>query len=148
MTHRSPSAVVGSVADLYTEYRGDFTPQVDLLALGRETTEFCELAMRRMIDFRDSGQDERFFDVQFSAFQAEPMPIIERLYAFLDEDLSDVARANMLAWWRDNSASAGDYQRTPPSAFGLDLADLDEKFRFYTDRFGLTRTAATQGVMQ
>jgi hypothetical protein len=41
--------------------------------------EFCELGIQRLIDFRDAGNDHRFFDIEFDDFQRDPLASIEAL---------------------------------------------------------------------
>jgi hypothetical protein len=134
MTHRDVASVVPSVADLYYELRKAYSDNVDLLEIGRHTRGFCELGMRRMLAFRDAGQDHRFFDIQFAPFQRDPFPILEALYAFLGEELTPEARRRM-QHWRENTPRDEGYARTDPAAFGLDAADLRRQFAFYLDRF-------------
>jgi hypothetical protein len=142
MTHRDAAAVIPSVADLYLEIRKALSDTPDLMAIGREGADWCELGMRRMIAFRDAGQDHRFFDIQFEPFQADPFPILEKLYDFLGEDLTPEARAGMAAWRRSKPRSEQQYERTDPATFGLDRAELRERFRFYSDRIGVLAAAA------
>jgi hypothetical protein len=85
MTHRDVASVVPSVADLYFELHKAFSAAVDLHAIGRLTSDFCELGMRRMIAFRDGGEDRRFFDIHFIPFQQDPFPSIAALYEFLGD---------------------------------------------------------------
>ncbi len=141
MTHRDVAAVIPSVADLYSEMRKAFSDTPDLAYIGRECTQWCELAMRRMIAFRDGGEDQRFFDIHFAPFQADPFPVIEALYAFLGETLTPEARAGMAAWRRSKPLSEQHYARTDPAEFGLDRQALRERFQFYTERFDLAAHA-------
>lgn len=135
MTHRDIASVLPSVADLYLELHRAYSDDLDLIEIGRDTGDFCELGMRRLIAFRDAGNDYRFFDIQFAPFQADPFPILEDLYAFLGETLSDEARARMQAWRINTPRDAG-YARTDMAEFGFDAQALRERFRFYADRFG------------
>ncbi len=137
MTHRDVAAVIPSVADLYSEMRKAFSDTPDPLFIGRECTQWCELAMQRMIAFRDGGEDQRFFDIHFAPFQADPFPAIEALYAFLGETLTPEARAGMAAWRRSKPLVEQSYARTDPAHFGLDRQALRERFRFYTERFAV-----------
>lgn len=134
MTHRDVAHVIPSVADLYYELHRAYSDAIDMQAIGRETSDFCELGMRRMIAFRDAGQEGRFFDIQFAPFQKNPFPVLEELYAFLGEDLTPGTRARMESWRRNTPRDKG-YARTGMAAFGLDAATLHERFRFYSDRF-------------
>ena len=50
--------------------------------LGSINVEFCEVGMKRMIDFRAGENDRRFFDIHFSDFQGEPFGVIESILAY------------------------------------------------------------------
>lgn len=137
MTHRDVASVIPSVSDLYYELHKAYSDTLDLPAIGRETSDFCELGMRRMIAFRDIGNEHRFFDIQFGPFQKDPFPILEQLYAFIGEELTDEARARMQHWRESKPVSEQGYERTDMALFGLSAEDLRERFRFYTDRFNV-----------
>ena len=141
MTHRDIGAVAPSVADLYYELRKAYSDNVDMLALGAEIRNFLELGMRRMIAFRDGGQDHRFFDIHFASFQKDPFPSLEALYAWQGETLSDVARQNMKNWWFGTPPEERSYERTDPAKFGFDPAALRAQFSFYTNRFAPPQAA-------
>jgi len=134
MTHRDVVSVIPSVADLYYELRQAYSDDVDLLAIGAETSDFCELGMQRMIDFRDAGNDDRFFDIHFAPFQQDPFPTLAELYQFLGEELTAETRARMQAW-RDNTPRDTGYERTDMKLFGFEAHRLRERFRFYAERF-------------
>jgi hypothetical protein len=136
MTHRDVASVIPSVADLYYELHKAYSDDVDMRAIGRETSDFCELGMRRMIAFRDAGHEQRFFDIQFAPFQTDPFPILAGLYAFLGEEFTSAARARMEAWRRNTPREAG-YQRTDMAQFGLNAGELRKRFHFYSDRFSV-----------
>lgn len=138
MTHRDIASVIPSGADLYLELHQAFADDVDKAYLGRLHAEVWELGMRRLIAFRDAGRDHRFFDVHFAPFQRDPMPVLERLYAFLGEELTAGARARMDAWRRDTPREKNGDHRYDPADFGIDIDRLRERFRFYSDRFGVS----------
>jgi hypothetical protein len=134
MTHREVTSVIPSVADVYYELHKAYSDTVDLQAIGRETSEFCELGMRRMIAFRDAGNGHRFFDIQFAPLQQDPFPILEALYGFLGEELTAEARRRMQEW-RQNTPRDTGYERTNMAEFGFDAASLNRQFAFYSERF-------------
>lgn len=143
MTHRDVGGVIPSVADLYFELRKAYSDNVDMHAIGAETSSVFELGMHRMITFRDAGHEHRFFDIKFIPFQKDPFPSIEALYEFLGETLSPQARAKMDVWWHSKTPEDRCYERTDPAVFGLNLEHLRAQFGFYAARFGLNQAAVS-----
>ncbi len=137
MTHRDVANVIPSVADLYYELSRAYSDHARKRYLGQHAAEFCEIAMKRMIAFRNKGHDHRFFDIHFAPFQSDPFPILEQLYSWLGEDLSDGARARMRAWREEMPRDKHGSHQYDPADFGLDPAQLRESFSFYATRFNL-----------
>ncbi len=141
MTHRDVANVIPSVADLYYELHSAFSDNVDTLAIGEDTANFCELGMQRMIAFRDAGQNDRFFDIHFGPFQKDPLSVIARLYDWLGEEFTPDVRAGMQAWREEKPIAAQAYERSDMAIFGFEASALRERFRFYSDRFSMTAPA-------
>ncbi len=141
MTHRDVAKVIPSVADLYCELAGAFSDDVDRHYMGALNADAWELGMKRLIAFRDAGQDHRFFDIHFAPFQKDPFPWIERLYAFAGEDLTPEARARMERWRADTPREKHGNHRYDPADFGLSEAELRTRFAFYNERFGVLSPA-------
>jgi hypothetical protein len=137
MTHRDIGKVLPSVADLYYELMRASSDDVDKHYLGALNSDWCERGMRKVIAFRDAGHEHRFFDIHFAPFQADPFPIIERLYDFLGEDFTPQTRERMAVWRRDTPRDQHGEHRYDAADFGLEPARLRERFRFYTQRFGV-----------
>ncbi|HEY9544791.1 MAG TPA: sulfotransferase [Solimonas sp.] len=135
MTHRDIGKVIPSVADLYRELMQVSSDDIDLHYLGALNSEWCERGMRKMIAFRDAGNEHRFFDIHFAPFQNDPLPIIAQLYDFLGEPLTQEARDRMLAWRRDTPRDQHGEHRYEVTEFGIESARLQERFRFYAERF-------------
>lgn len=135
MTHRDIAKVIPSVADLYYELTRAFSDEVDKAAIGAMTVDFCELGMRRMMSFREAGNDHRFFDVNFKALQKDPWPLIAQLYDFLGEELTPQALQRMEAWRRNTPRDKHGEHHCDPAEFGLDPALLRRRFGFYSERW-------------
>ncbi|MGO9934886.1 MAG: sulfotransferase family protein [Steroidobacteraceae bacterium] len=135
MTHRDVAGVIPSVADLYYELTKPFSQAVDKAWLGRMTSDFCELGMRRMMAFRDAGNEHRFFDIYFAPFQNDPFPYLAQLYEFLGEELTPQARVGMEAWRRETPRDKHGVHPCDPAEFGLDHSQLRQRFSFYSARF-------------
>ena len=99
-THRDPTEVILSVADLYAEFGQMTSNTVDRNYLGQLNVEQWSVGMRRALEFRDVGNDDRFFDLDFAAVQRDPIGEVKRLYAWLDEPVTAEFEAGMQEWWR------------------------------------------------
>ena len=141
MTHRDVANVIPSVADLYFEMGKITTDAPDKLWLGALCTEWTELGMHRMIEFRATGNEHRFFDIYFAPFQKDPFPVLEQLYAHIDEEFTPEARARMEAWRRDTPRDKHGGHDYDAAEFGLDKAALRERFRFYSERYDVPTAA-------
>ena len=135
MTHRDPADVIPSVADLYYEYTKPFTSIVDKSWLGAVNIEYCELGMNRVIAFRNSGNDAKFFDVIFAEFQRDPWPSIEALYVWLGEELTPEARAGMERWRAETPPDKHGKRVIDPFDYGLNKDELRARIAFYRQRF-------------
>ena len=135
MTHRDVANVIPSVADIYLELGQAVSDHLDKHWMGAVNVEFGELGMRRIIAFRDAGNEHRFFDIHFAPFQKDPFPVLQRLYDFLGEEFTPDARARMQAWRNATPRGQHGKHEYDPADFGLDTASLRARFRFYTERF-------------
>jgi hypothetical protein len=137
MTHRDLGAVLPSVCAVKEALSTPVVAQLDLHALGRHEVDIWSESLRRLIEFRDAGREDRFFDVMFADVQADPVAAMERLYAELGDELTDDTRVRMADWWAEEAASRRPGPRPDPKAYGLDVATLREQFAFYHDRFDI-----------
>jgi hypothetical protein len=141
MTHRDVAKVIPSVADLYSELANAYSDDVDKRFLGALNADVWELGLRRLIAFRDGGNEHRFFDVHFGPFQSDPFPWLERLYASIGEDLTADVRARMERWRTETPREKQGDHRYDPADFGLSEKGLHERFRFYNERFAVLTPA-------
>ena len=92
MTHRDPTDVMLSVSDLYADIIGSLTDHVDRRYLGQLNVGQWSAGVDRVVKFRDGGADDRFFDIDFRAMQADPIGEVRRLYDWLGEPVTDSSR--------------------------------------------------------
>lgn len=142
MTHRDVADVIPSVADLYYELSRNNTDHPDKKWMGGLMRECCALGMQRMIDFRDRGNEHRFFDIHFAPFQKDPFPSLEGLYKFLGEELTQQTRDNVLRWRAEQPRDKHGLHEYDPSEFGLDRDELRQYYKFYSDRFHIPASNA------
>jgi hypothetical protein len=137
MTHRDVVKVLPSLCALYSTLSTILTERPDAAAIGSHNSELWRTALKRLIDFRDRGNESRFFDLSFDAVQRDPIGQVTQLYAELGDDLSDAARQRMQDWWVQNSTNRSGPGTYSFETFGLDPAAIAEQFAFYYERFGI-----------
>ena len=135
MTHRPVEDVIPSVVDVYYELLKPMSDTLDADYLLKINLDYWIIGLRRLLDFRDRGNDDRFIDVQFSDFQRDPEGCVEKIYDFVGEDLSDVARERMRTWQTSTPRDKHGLHVMGPVAAALDVGTIREQFRFYRERF-------------
>ena len=133
MTHRDPTDVLLSVADLYADIIGSFTDDIDRPYIGRLNVEHWSLGMDRALQFREAGADERFYDIDFRAMQADPVGEVKGLYAWLNEPVSDEFANRMQNWWTHAAAEREPSSHADPAEFGIDLDAVRPRFGRYVE---------------
>ena len=103
VTHRDPTDVILSVADVYADIGGVLTDHLDRHYLGQLNVEHWSVGMERLMKFRDSGADHRFYDIDFRAMQADPIGEVRGLYAWLGEPVTEEFESGMRRWWTANA---------------------------------------------
>ncbi len=134
MTHRDPTDVMVSVADVFYEVSKLMSEAPDLHYLGRLNVEHWSVGMERALAFRDAGNDARFYDMHFQALQRDPIGEVRHLYAWLGEPVSETFEQGMERWWRENAETREASVHPEPAAFGLDLERVRPLFAKYVER--------------
>ena len=133
MTHRDPTDVLLSVADVYADIAGGFTDHLDRRYLGELNVGHWSVGIDRAVKFRDGGADHRFFDIDFRAMLADPIGEVRRLYGWLGEPVSDDFEAGMREWWARNAENREPHTHADPEAYGLDLDAVRPLFASYVE---------------
>jgi Sulfotransferase family len=134
MTHRDPTDVILSVADVYADIVGGFTDHLDRGYLGELNVHQWSVGMERAVKFRDGGAENRFFDIGFGAMQADPIGEVRRLYQWLGETVTDEFEAGMRDWWAENAERREPHPKARPEEFRLDLNAIRPLFAPYVER--------------
>lgn len=134
MTHRDPTDVLLSVADVYADIGATFTDHLDLAYIGRLNVEQWFTGIERVIKYRDGGGDDRFYDIDFRAMQADPIGEVRGLYEWLGKPLTEEFESGMRGWWEANSANREPTKHSDPAGYGLDLEQVRPLFADYVGR--------------
>jgi len=135
MTHRDIAQAIPSVVSLLdatSEHlrTGGLAPD-----FAAHQAAYWESALRGTLEYRDDGNEERFFDLGFSELRPDPIPAMDRLYRWLDVELTDEVAERMAEWWSANPADKQGVHDYSPEQYGIDLTVLRRQFAFYNDRF-------------
>jgi hypothetical protein len=133
MTHRDPTDVLLSVADVYADIAGGFTDHLDRRYLGELNVGHWSVGIDRAVTFRDSGADHRFFDIDFRAMLTDPIGEVRRLYAWLGEPVSEDFATGMRDWWARNAENREPHTHADPDTYGLDLDAIRPLFASYVE---------------
>ncbi len=133
MLHRDPLKVLASVARLTEILRRPFTRHVVRSAIGDEVSARWTEGIERMIAAH--SQCRNILHLHFRDVVTAPMNALATLYRHCGMTLSAAAEARMVSYLR--KAPRGGYAMHTHSleAFGLDAAELNDRFRRYRDVF-------------
>jgi Sulfotransferase family len=137
--HRDPAKTLPSALSLMGTLKRMRCRDVDLRPTAARLPRAYEALFRREIEQRASGAlpDARFVDLRYHDFVADPLAAVADLYARLGWELAPAARAAMAAHLARQPRGTSGPHRYDAAAFGLDPADVRERFRFYRERFGV-----------
>jgi Sulfotransferase family len=131
MTHRDPTDVLLSVADVYADIVGGFSDHLDRRYLGELNITQWSVGMERVCAFRDGVIDSRFFDIDFRAMVRDPVGEVRALYEWLGEPVSEAFDSGMRTWWAHNAEHREPVSKSDPADFGLDVDRIRPRFAGY-----------------
>lgn len=133
MTHRDPTDVILSVADLYADIITRFTDTIDKPYIGKLNVDHWSLGIERAMQFRRDGADDRFYDIDFRAMQSDPVGEVKGLYRWLGTPVSAQFESQMGSWWEKAATEREPSSPADPAEFGIDLAEIRPLFAEYVD---------------
>jgi len=138
-THRDPIKVATSFASLATLVRSMASDAVDAAEVAADWTPRLARALEHALDVRERGHfpQARFCDLHFAELLADPLAAVERIYGHFGLELGGRAADAMRAFIAENPQGKHGVHRYHPSEYGLDVPRQRERFRRYTDHFGI-----------
>ena len=135
-THREPFAALASVCSLVAVVRAFCTDEIDRAELGRQQTELWAEGVDRGLAARAVLGEDAFVDVWMADLVRDPIATMAQLYEQLGWPLTSEAERAMRAWSSSNPRHGRGGHDPTPSEFGLDEAEVRERFGPYRRRFG------------
>jgi hypothetical protein len=138
-THRDPVTAMASVASLSSVLHRAFSRQRKAALFGHEVADRWTNGLERSLELRRSGRvaPERVVDVQYREFARDPMATVRRIYAQFEMTLTPAAVERMETFLAENQQDKHGRHHYAPDNFGLDAQDLAQRFKAYSDYFGV-----------
>ena len=139
MTHRDPLPVVASLASLTAVLRSAFSDAVDPRKVGPEMSERWGRGLMKALADRDHGRVPagQVLDVQYRDLVADPIACVKRIYAWADLELRPDAEAAMQSFLIEHKKDKHGRHEYTLEQFGLDPDEEIERYRAYSERYGL-----------
>jgi hypothetical protein len=136
VTHRDPVAVLQSTITMLAYGQRMNRNRVLMEELVEYWTARIEHLLRRCVETRHLLPAAQSIDVPFHAFMADDMGVVEQIYARAGMPLTAQARAEMQQFIDNHPRGKhGKIVYDLAGDFGVDIATLRERFRFYYDAF-------------
>jgi hypothetical protein len=139
-THRRVVEVLPSLANLSTTLKKTFTAGVKPEAVGSNLVREWEEILELFVDARKRVGDERFIDVYYRDLIANPFEVLRVIHSALGEPFTPAYEQSVKSFLTANRAHKHGLPRYALADFGLDAADVNRRFNFYGERFGLTHS--------
>jgi hypothetical protein len=138
-THRDPVRIVASLATMIA-YGSRFQLEkasIDPARIGRHWARRIEAWLHHSIDDRAGLPAGQLLDVHFHDFMKDDVGTALRLLEWAGEPVDDAVRERIAAFAARNVRGKHGAIAYPLAAVGLDAAALRERFRFYSQHFGV-----------
>ena len=135
-THRDPVKLIASVCSLVMSARTMNEPEASPEAVGAQQLEQWAIVLERSMAVRERYPN-RFVDVYFDDFMADPVAVVKNVYLHFGDELSDKTAARMTHWMNQNPQGKHGGHQYSPEAFGLSERKILDRFAHYKSHYGL-----------
>jgi hypothetical protein len=135
LLHRDPVELCASVCSLITTLSGTFSDADHRAYIAWHWTAMLETSIERIDAFRAAHPEHAILDVQYTDLLESPVETVAQVYASFDERLRDEAGAAIGAYVAANRKGKFGAHRYDIADFGLEEAELRERFGPYVARY-------------
>ncbi len=136
VTHRDPVSVIRSAITMLAYGDRVRRVRVDPRAVAEYWIDRVEKLLRACVRDRDEIPAAQSFDVLFHEFMADDLAMVERIYDVAGLGVTSESRADLAAYMADHQRGKhGRVVYDLEGDFGLDPAEVRQRFDFYFDRF-------------
>jgi len=143
-THRDPVRLIPSVCSLCWSARDALNEGTDIEAFGRSVLDLWEHSIFTMMGARVGRNPNQFYDLSFERFVSDPIAAIEDIYGYFELDYSAAADHSIRQFRQDNPPEKHGAHAYTADRWGLDADEIAERFRPYTEAYGIETAGAAR----
>ncbi|HMJ11686.1 MAG TPA: sulfotransferase [Polyangiaceae bacterium] len=133
--HRNPAALVASYCSMM-QALSNVRESVDPMELGPTVLEYLARSVERAMHARAALPADRFHDVYYDDFVADPLHSVRGTYQAFGLSLSEAAEQRMQEHVRESPRNRHGEHRYSLEQYGLTTQQVRERFASYLERFG------------
>ena len=141
MTHRDPVEVVGSACSLLRHVRPIYSDQVSMQEIADTLLETFDLMIERQDAFRAQHGQDAIYDIHYAGQMRDPIGTMRGMYAHFDTPFTPEVEACMRRMLEHNPKGKFGKHEYSLAEFGLDAAQIHERYGDYCRRFGIPMSA-------
>lgn len=135
-THRHPLDVIPSYGSMMCALAAPFTDHLDRAAMTAHWANKWQCGLSATLAARaDEGLSLDYLDLAFTDLLADPKSQIERVYDFIDENLTERALEEMTSWQELNTRESRPEHHYTLEEFGLSEGLINEQFSAYIGHY-------------
>jgi hypothetical protein len=135
LLHRDPVVLCASVCSLIQTLSSTFSDADHSEYIARHWTEMLETSVVRTEAFRVDHPEHPILDVHYADLVRSPVETVAGIYRAFGDDLSEEAAANITEYVSLHRKGHFGEHRYDLAEFGLDEAELAERFAPYVSRY-------------
>ncbi len=143
LLHRDPVVLSASVCSLINTLSSTFSDADHRAYVAEHWTAMLEESVRRIDAFRAAHPEHPILDVQYTDLVQDPVGAVGRIYGAFDIELSDTAHDAVAAYADAHPKGKLGTHRYDLTEFGLDAAELSDRFSGYIDRYQVAAEHST-----
>lgn len=137
LLHRDPVLLCGSVCSLISTLSSTFSDADHGKYIADHWTGMLETSIERVEAFRNAHPDHPVVDVQYDDLVEKPVETVSAIYDFIGESLPEDVRSAIEAYVSADRREKFGVHRYDLAEFGLDPAEIAERFSAYTVRYDI-----------
>ncbi len=141
LLHRDPAVLCASVCSLISTLSGTFTDADHRAYIAEHWVTMLDESVRRIDAFRAARPDHPIVDVQYTDLVRDPVTTVGTIYRAIGEELQPGSRDAMNAYVAAHPKDGLGVHGYDLAEFGLDRAELEERFAGYIDRYDVASEA-------